>query len=100
MTDEKNNNDRERPAPAPEPLGAALRLAEVTGGQEVVFVTVRGGRGLSRRLAEVGLIPGTPFRVLSSGKPGPFIIAVRGCRMMLGHGMVRRVWVRPVQRET
>lgn len=95
MTDEKHNSDGERSAPDPEPLAGAFRLAEVSEGQDVVFVVVRGGRKLSRRLAEVGLIPGTPFRVLSSGGPGPFIVAVRGCRMMLGHGMVNRIWVRP-----
>jgi len=60
-------------------------------------VDVRGGRGLHRRLAEMGLGPGSRFVVETSGRPGPFIIRVKGSRLVLGHGMVTRVFVRSVR---
>jgi len=83
--------DAPRPdAPAPEgmPLSAALV------GQTVTFLAVTGGgRGLMLRLAEMGLTPGMRMEVLNRG-PGPFIVSVRGTRLMLGRGMVDRILVR------
>ena len=47
------------------------------------------------RLAEMGIIPGARFRVMSKGRPGPFIIMLKQTRMVLGQGMVHRMFVRP-----
>jgi len=73
-----------------------MPLALARPGETVELVDVRGGRGLQRRLAEIGLRPGSRFWVESSSRPGPFIISVKGARLILGQGMVRRVFVRPV----
>ena len=59
------------------------------------MVGVEAGRGLQQRLAEMGLLPGCRLRVLSGGR-GPFVVAVKGSRLVLGHGMVGRILVRPV----
>lgn len=73
----------------------AIPLANALVGQELTFVGVtHGGAGLTHRLAELGLIPGMRLEVVNRG-PGPFIVCVRGCRMVLGRGMVDRVLVRP-----
>jgi ferrous iron transport protein A len=64
-------------------------------GQTVAFVRAQGGRGLTHRLAEMGLTPGEAIHVLNRG-PGPFIVVVRGTRLMLGRGMVHRILVRPM----
>jgi len=74
---------------------AVMPLALASPGQEVVFVTVQGGRGIQHRLAEMGLIPGARFRVLSRFQPGPLIISLKDCRLVLGRGMVERILVRP-----
>ena len=71
-----------------------LSLAGV--GQDVEYAGARGGRHLQHRLAEMGLTPGVRFRVLTRGNPGPFIISLRNTRLMLGHGMVIRIFVQPV----
>ncbi|MFW6106995.1 MAG: FeoA family protein [bacterium] len=74
-----------------------MPLAMARRGETVELVDVRGGRGLHRRLAEMGLGPGSRFVVETSGRPGPFVIRVKGSRLVLGHGMVTRVFVRPVR---
>jgi len=73
----------------------AMPLAMALVGQTVVFYGVRGGGvGLTHRLAEMGLTPGMTMQVLNCG-PGPFIVSVRGTRLVLGRGMVGRILVRP-----
>lgn len=72
-----------------------MPLALGVEGQEVTLAQVRGGRRFLHRMAEMGLTPGARFRILKKGRPGPFIIGLRETRLMLGHGMVQRVLVRP-----
>ena len=79
--------------PAPPP---AMPLAMASIGQEVALSRVQGGRGLLHRLAEMGLTPGARLRVLSRGRPGPFIIMVKDSRFVLGQGMVHRMFVDPL----
>ena len=74
-----------------------MPLAMARPGETVELVDVRGGRGLQRRLAEMGLGSGSRFAVETSGRPGPFVIRVKGSRLILGHGMVTRVFVRSVR---
>jgi len=69
-------------------------LSQIEMGQEVILASVEGGRGLLLRLAEMGIRPGIHFEVLSKGRPGPFIILANGMRLVLGQGMVRRMFVR------
>ena len=70
-----------------------LRAALV--GQNLVFAGLQdGGLRLAHRLAEIGLTPGAPLEVINRS-PGPFIVAVRGARLVLGRGMVQKILVRP-----
>ena len=68
-------------------------LAFVPESEEVVVVEVLGGRGLTRRLHDLGLIPGTKVRVLKSCSPGPLLIDVRGSRIALGRGITMKIMV-------
>jgi len=81
-----DNNDLDRLPPMP--------LAMALVGQTVSFVRAQGGYGLMHRLAELGLTPGEKMQIINRG-PGPFIVAVRGTRLVLGRGMVGRILVRP-----
>ncbi len=65
-------------------------------GDEVELVAIDGRRKLQHRLAEMGLMPGVRFKIINKGQPGPFIILVKDTRLVLGHGMVHSVTVRPV----
>jgi len=73
--------------------GPVMPLAMALVGQTVTFVKARGGFGLMHRLAELGLTPGEEIEVINRG-PGPFIVLVRGTRLVLGRGMVHRILVR------
>jgi len=81
-------------SPQPQAAPAAIPLSDADIGQEVVLSRVDGGRGLLHRLAEMGIRPGARFRVLSKGRPGPFIITMRHTRLVLGQGLVHRMIVR------
>jgi len=76
--------------------GRLMPLALASSGQEVVLARVDAGHGLHHRLAEMGLLPGVRLRVLAKGRPGPFIVSMRGSRLILGQGMVHRIYVSPV----
>jgi len=70
-----------------------MPLAMVGPGELVTVVDVRAGRGLTRRLAEMGLLPGTQIRVVSSQMRGPLIIDLKGSRLALGRGVTQKIMV-------
>jgi len=70
-----------------------MPLAMLPENEEARVVEVRGGRGLVRRLSELGFTPGTRVKVLFSNSPGPVLIDVRGSRIALGKGLLMRIIV-------
>jgi ferrous iron transport protein A len=87
------------PAPPPgrqEPALPLQPLSTIGNGRLVELVSVAAGRGLQQRLAEMRLGPGARFRVETCGRPGPFVIVVGRTRLVLGQGMVQRMFVRAV----
>jgi len=71
----------------------AMPLALASPGATVRIVSIKAGWRLTRRLADMGMIPGTDVRVVSSNMPGPVVVEVRGTRLALGHGMAQRIMV-------
>jgi len=55
---------------------------------------VNAGCGLRSRLTAMGLVPGAELQVVRNGGRGPFIVAVKGTRLMLGRGMAEHIVVR------
>jgi len=51
------------------------------------------GDGLTARLAAMGLLPGAEIEVLSNSNRGPFIVAVKGTRVVLGRGVAQKILV-------
>lgn len=52
------------------------------------------GWGLERRLADMGLTPGTRVTVVKSAPlHGPLEVLVRGSRLAIGRGMAERIYV-------
>ncbi len=72
---------------------AAVPLITVAEGAEVTLLDVRGGSLMTHRLAEMGLTPGVRLRVVSRGDRGPCIVNVKDSRLMLGRGMIERIFV-------
>lgn len=70
-----------------------MPLAMVSPGDIVTVVNIRAGWGLTRRLADMGLTPGTKIRVINSQMSGPIIIDFRGSRLVLGRGIAQKIMV-------
>ncbi len=71
-------------------------LSTLPSDAEVKLVRINAGRGLAARLAAMGLVPGVTVRVLNNAGQGPFVLAVRSSRIVLGRGVARKVLVEPV----
>ncbi len=68
----------------------------LTGIREGVVTTLKainGGRQLRTRLAALGLLPGTQIEVIQNSGKGPFVVSVRGSRIVIGRGMAEQVEV-------
>lgn len=48
---------------------------------------------MQERLVSMGLGPGSRIEVVKKGAPGPFIVALRDCRLAVGTGMAQRIMV-------
>jgi Fe2+ transport system protein FeoA len=72
----------------------AKPLSMISSGEKVRMVSIEAGRGLNSRLASMGLLPNVEITVVNNRHPGPFIINVKGSRMMLGRGMAHKIMVR------
>jgi len=59
-------------------------LQEVTVGATVILARIGGERAFRRRLMEMGLLPGTPVRLIRRVSVGGLIqLRVRGCSVSL-----------------
>ena len=70
-----------------------LSLMMTSQGDTVRLVDIRGGMRLQHRLAEMGLTPGMEFKVIANNRGGPCVILLKGTRMMIGRGMIDRIFV-------
>jgi len=68
-------------------------LSSVEAGQTVRLAAIHAGRGLRSRLVAMGLGPNVQITVVNNRHPGPFVISVRGAKMMLGRGMADKIMV-------
>ena len=75
-----------------EQRGMPLALARTD--TDLVVTGFAGGCGFQRRLADMGILPGVPVRVVGGGYGGPVIIDMRGCRLGLGRGLIQRILVK------
>ena len=77
------------------PSGSALiPLPMLPPGVEATVVEIRGGSGLERRLADMGLAPGVRVRLITDGTRGPLVVAAGDTRLALGRGMAQKIMVR------
>ena len=71
-----------------------MPLAMARPGKLVTVVGVRAGRGLQRKLADMGLTPGVQIKVINSDMSGPVLIDLRGTRVAMGRGIALKIAVR------
>ena len=68
-------------------------LSKIRSGEKAKLVTITAGRGLNNRLASMGLVANVEISVVSNSHPGPFVINVKGSKVMLGRGMANKIMV-------
>jgi len=70
-------------------------LADLNPGERGIVAFALGGYGLMRRLADMGLTPGTEVTVIRNAPfRGPIEVAVRGVSLALGYGVASKVFVK------
>ncbi|MEW6219349.1 MAG: transcriptional repressor [Thermodesulfobacteriota bacterium] len=74
-----------------------MPLALASIGEEVRIARIRGGREIQSRLAAMGLHVGLWIEVIQRDAPGPFIVAAKGTRLALGHGLAGKIEVSPAR---
>ncbi len=70
-----------------------MPLTMILEGKKAVLRSIEGGRQLRSRLAALGLLPGAELEVIQNSGQGPFVIAVKGSRIVIGRGMASRIAV-------
>jgi len=58
---------------------------------------LRSGRGITKRLLDLGLTKGCTFKIVQGSSRGPILVEVRGTRIALGHQLARRVIVQVLE---
>jgi ferrous iron transport protein A len=71
-----------------------ISLAEFEDGQSGTIVSLNGGRNLTKRLADLGIRPGTMIIVLRQSLfSGPVQVEVSGSKLVLGRGLATKILV-------
>ena len=70
-----------------------MPLTMVDEGKKAILRSIEGGRQLRGRLAALGLLPGTELEVFQNSGHGPFVVSVKGSRIVIGRGMAARISV-------
>jgi ferrous iron transport protein A len=75
---------------------ALLPLAFLPPGREVVVRGLAGGRGMRRRLTDMGIAPGAKVRVVRNDGHGPLLMALGEARLAVGRGVALKIMVEEV----
>lgn len=68
-----------------------IPLAMLSEGDEGKVREIRGGRGLIRRLSELGFIGGERVRILHSHSSGPILVEIKDSRIAIGRGVAMKI---------
>ncbi|MGB9678868.1 MAG: FeoA family protein [Thermoanaerobacteraceae bacterium] len=72
-----------------------INLADVMENNEVEIAVIKAGRNAAQRLNEMGLVPGTKVTVIRKGPMrGPVELIVRNSHLVIGHGLVSKIYVK------
>jgi ferrous iron transport protein B len=76
-----------------------IRLSEAKIGQEITLFRIDGGRGMKKKLAEMGFVPGEKVKRIESSANGPVIVVVKGTKIAIGRGMADKIIVRETKQK-
>lgn len=65
-------------------------------GQTGTIISIIGGKMAVKRLADLGLTPGTEIKLIRKIRPhGPIQLQVRGSNIVLGRGIALKIKIKP-----
>ena len=71
-----------------------MNLLNVNNGRWVRVINFRGGRGMQRRLTQIGFLPGNKVRIIRTAPfHGPLILDVECREIVLGRGVASHIIV-------
>jgi len=70
-----------------------ISLIDLKEGEKATIVSITGGAGVTQRLTDMGLTPGTEVTVIESAFFGPIEISVRGSKLAVGRGIAAKILV-------
>ena len=71
-----------------------MPLSMASAGTKLEIVGFRGGFGMQRRLADLGMNIGMEISIASTQKRGPLVVLVKGSRFAIGRGIAHHVFVK------
>ncbi len=74
-----------------------MPLSMASTGKKMMVAEIVAGAGLHKRLADMGVLPGTIVMVMGGCHPGPVLIDIRGSRLGLGFGVAQKILVKEVE---
>ncbi|HCI56109.1 MAG TPA: FeoA family protein [Bacteroidales bacterium] len=73
-----------------------MRLTDMKEGQSGIIFEIDGGRTATKRVADLGLTPGTEIKVVRKTLfSGPVQIEANGSKLVLGKGLASKIMVTP-----
>ena len=75
-----------------ETMNKIIPLIAAPPGISLRVISIEGGWGISRRLLEIGITPGTIVKIISKDA-GPIVLEVRGTVFAIGRGHARKIYV-------
>jgi ferrous iron transport protein A len=81
---------------AAHPNTPTMPLTMAAPGQPVQIVSVAAGQRAARRLAEMGLIPGSEIEIMQNQGCGPLLLAIRDTRLAIERGIAHKLLVQQV----
>ncbi len=70
------------------------RLTDIKTKSILTILSIEGGAGAKKRLAEMGLFSGEKISLLNNPGQGPVKVSVKGTKLALGQGLARKILVK------
>jgi len=74
-----------------------ITLVELKNGKKAIIQKIEGGPGLKNRLEVMNIREGKKIRkTCTAPLRGPIVLEIDGCKMAIGRGMAKKVWVEEI----
>ncbi len=74
-----------------------MPLSMAVPGQQMIVTGFKGGFGMKRRLADLGLNIGMDVKIVLMDPAGPLLVEMKGTRYAIGRGLAHHIIVEPVK---